>query len=74
MRAGGSDVAPTPIVNFRLPPALLERIDGARGEESRTGWLVRAIEHELDGPAAVASARPTPRVSSADAKAGVLPR
>lgn len=44
----GRDVATTPIVNFRFQPELLARIDAARGDEPRTTWLIRAIEHELD--------------------------
>ncbi len=50
----------TPIVNFRLPLVLLERIDAARGEESRTAWLIRAAEAQL--------------ASTAEEKAGVPPR
>jgi hypothetical protein len=37
----------TPVVNFRLPLPLLERIDAARGAEPRTRWLVRAAENQL---------------------------
>lgn len=40
-------MAPTPITTYRFPAKLLERIDAARGEESRTSWLVRAAEAQL---------------------------
>lgn len=39
---------PTPIRGFRLPVPLVERIDAARGSESRTSWLVRACEAQLE--------------------------
>lgn len=41
-------MTPTPVTGFRLPLLLLERIDAARGEESRTSWLVRSAEEQLD--------------------------
>jgi len=70
-------MAATPVVNFRLPTALLERIDAARGEESRTSWLIRAAEAQL-APSSRADARRLEAlgapVASAEAKAGVFPR
>lgn len=41
-------MTPTPVTGFRLPLHLLERIDSARGGESRTSWLIRAAEAQLD--------------------------
>lgn len=62
-------MAPTPVVNFRLPLVLLERVDAARGAEPRTAFMVRALEREIDCTA--------PRCGvmwSSAAKAGVVPR
>jgi hypothetical protein len=39
---------PTPVTGFRFPLGLLERMDAARGSESRTQWLIRLVEQELD--------------------------
>jgi hypothetical protein len=68
---------PTAITNFRLPTPLLERIDAARGQESRTSWLKRAAESQLAVTAGADASSEAPRrsaASSADAKAGVTPR
>lgn len=64
-------MAPTPVSNFRLSPDLLRRVDLARGAESRTSFLVRALEAQLER-----EQPPVPRLvrRSSDAKAGVLPR
>lgn len=61
---------PTPITNFRLPEPLLTRIDAARGPETRTSFLIRALEAQIDreGPARPVLACP---VTSAEVKAGV---
>lgn len=78
----------TPLCNFRLPPALLERVDAARGNETRTAFLIRALEDALvrddelppDVAGAAASvsqalaAAERRAASSAVAKAGVRPR
>lgn len=61
----------TPVSNFRLSPELLRRVDQARGSESRTSFLVRALEAQLEREQP-AVPRLVPR--SSQAKAGVLPR
>lgn len=53
-------MAPTPVRCFRLPLVLLERIDAARGVESRTSWLVRAAERQLDAASRSAVGGPHP--------------
>jgi hypothetical protein len=40
-------MAVTPIVNFRIPRKLIARIDAVRGAETRTRWVIRAIEAQL---------------------------
>jgi hypothetical protein len=35
---------------LRLEPELLQRIDTARGSETRTAWIERALRAALDGP------------------------
>jgi len=40
-------MAATPPRSYRFPAGLLARIDAARGRESRTSWIVRAIEAQL---------------------------
>ena len=37
----------SPIVQVRFPPALLERIDAARGNRSRSEWLREAASRML---------------------------
>jgi len=38
---------PSPVVQFRVPPELLARIDDARGDVSRSAWMLAACEHAL---------------------------
>jgi len=42
----------SPIVQVRFPPELLERIDLARGERTRSSWLREAAELMLRASAA----------------------
>jgi hypothetical protein len=37
-------------VTMRLPPSLLERVDGARGKQNRTAWIEQAILNSLEDP------------------------
>ena len=43
-----------PVLQLRVPEETLAGIDGERGEETRSAWLLRLIERELagQGPAA----------------------
>ena len=50
-------MADTTLVQMRVPEDLLAAIDGARGEESRTAWVLAAAELALS---AEASAEPPP--------------
>ena len=38
-----------PVVQLRVPEATLARLDGTRGEETRSAWILRLIDHELTG-------------------------
>ena len=38
----------TVMVPMRWPPALLARVDQARGDQDRSGWLREAVETKLN--------------------------
>ena len=44
-----------PVVQLRVPEATLARLDSARGEETRTAWILRLIDRELTGQQAIAT-------------------
>jgi hypothetical protein len=39
-----------PVLQLRVPEGTLARIDQARGEDTRSAWVLRLIDRELDGP------------------------
>ena len=41
-----------PVLQLRVPETTLARLDDARGEETRSAWVLRLIDRELDGQAA----------------------
>lgn len=43
-----------PVVQLRVPEDTLGRLDGARGEETRSAWILRLIDRELTGQTATA--------------------
>jgi hypothetical protein len=50
-----------PVVQLRVPEATLGRLDGARGEETRTAWILRLIDREFTGQTTTtAAAGPSP--------------
>ena len=38
-----------PVVQLRVPEDTLARLDGARGDDTRTAWILRLIDRELAG-------------------------
>ena len=45
---GGDEVAVKRVsTSVSLPPELVEAIDARRGYQSRSAWIVEAIQHEL---------------------------
>jgi hypothetical protein len=40
-----------PVVQLRVPEDTLARLDGHRGEETRSAWIQRLIDRELTGQA-----------------------
>jgi hypothetical protein len=38
-----------PVLQLRVPEATLARLDDARGEETRSAWVLRLIDRELSG-------------------------
>jgi len=62
-----------PVVQLRVPEGTLARLDGTRGEETRSAWVLRLIDRELTGQtaspgpvapslAAIADGEPSPGV------------
>jgi hypothetical protein len=49
-----------PVVQLRIPEDTLAQLDGHRSEETRSAWIVRLIDRELDGQA------PTPGPPAVD--------
>jgi hypothetical protein len=47
-----------PVLQLRVPEDTLARIDGARGEDTRSAWLLRLIDRELDGQAPASATQP----------------
>jgi hypothetical protein len=48
-----------PVLQVRVPEGTLGRLDGTRGEETRSAWALRLIDRELAGqPTAPAPASP----------------
>ena len=39
----------SPVVQLRVPKDTLARLDDARGEETRSAWVLRLIDRELSG-------------------------
>ena len=39
-----------PVVQLRVPEDTVARIDQARGGDTRSAWVLRLIDRELDGP------------------------
>lgn len=58
---------PAKMVSLRVGEEMLGRIDAARGDESRTAWMVRALETALGDSASVLDTAPgvpgSPRAS-----------
>ena len=44
-----------PVVQLRVPKDTLARIDGARGDDTRSAWALRLIDRELDGQPTMAA-------------------
>jgi hypothetical protein len=40
----------SPVVQLRVPKDTLARIDHARGDDTRSAWVLRLIDRELTGP------------------------
>ena len=38
---------PSPVVQLRIPEDTLAAVDGARGDDTRTGWILALVEREL---------------------------
>lgn len=51
----------SPVLQLRVPEDTLERLDAARGDDSRSAWVLRLIERELTAPV---PASPAPRTAS----------
>ncbi len=55
---------PSPVVQVRVPEDMLAAVDGARGDGTRSAWILALIERELldgdtgRGPAATSPAAP----------------
>ena len=41
-----------PVVQLRVPEDTLARLDGTRGEKTRSAWILRLIDRELTGQTA----------------------
>ena len=54
-----------PVLQLRVPETTLARLDDARGEETRSAWVLRLIDRELDGQAATPADSPAPPASLA---------
>jgi hypothetical protein len=52
----------SPVVQLRVPEDTLARIDGARGAETRSAWVLRLIGRELDGQVATQAPAADPLV------------
>lgn len=38
---------PTKIIPFRIPPYIVAGVDKARGDKTRTAWVIEAIQEKL---------------------------
>ena len=47
----------SPVLQLRVPEDTLARLDEARGDDTRSAWVLRLIGRELDGRAAAAENR-----------------
>jgi hypothetical protein len=56
---------------MRVPETTLARLDDARGEETRSAWVLRLIDRELNGQ--TAAAKPATAVGDSPARPLVLP-
>ena len=50
----------SPVIHLRIPETLLQAIDAARGEQTRSSWLVDAIGLKLSPVTAVVAAAVEP--------------
>lgn len=39
----------SPVLQLRVPEDTLARLDDTRGEETRSAWVLRLIDRELNG-------------------------
>ena len=69
---------PAPVLQLRVPEDTLARLDDRRGEETRSAWVLRLIDRELDGPGPAhvtneqsATAAPLPALPAGDSSPGV---
>ena len=60
-----------PVLQLRVPEDTLARIDQARGDDTRSAWVLRLIDRELDGQAV--AAKPATGVSDSPAGPLVIP-
>ena len=49
-----------PVVQLRVPEDMLAAVDGARGDGTRSAWILALIERELLAGVTHARARPPP--------------
>jgi hypothetical protein len=61
----------SPVVQLRVPKDTLARLDDARGGDTRSAWVLRLIDRELDGQ--VPAAKPAAPVADSPAGPLVLP-
>jgi hypothetical protein len=48
-----------PVIQLRVPQDVVDRIDQARGEDTRSAWVLRAIDRELTGQPTTSPAAPS---------------
>jgi hypothetical protein len=61
-----------PVLQLRVPEDTLARLDDARGEETRSAWVLRLIGRELDGQTATQAGTQTAANRSDSVPAGPL--
>lgn len=54
-----------PVLQLRVPEDTLARIDSARGEDTRSAWVLRLIDRELDSQVTTAPPAAAPIASAA---------
>lgn len=58
---------------MRVPETTLARLDDARGEETRSAWVLRLIDRELSGQQPAPAAQPPEPAPAAAVPLGALP-